>query len=392
MTPRERLLSYSVIGTLALAAGTTLVRSRVVRPMREMSQRVVELEQRRETLVNRIRQREIVIANWQKRTERTLGVSAIEAQQRFRFDVQKLLEAAGVTGFVTDPLDPYEERKGFRKGFVELPVSVRGEMTLEQLVHFLREFYRRPYVSRVTTLSLSMPASAASAARTTTPRKGAAQTTTEPRLSVLRLILTTLVLPGAPEAPSRPLDAAALNDPDELRRLDPRVLAAADLEEYDEIARTNVFKLYVEPPRVAERPPPDPRKADEPPRPPPRRDPREHADKLRLVATTSLNGEPVAWVEDERRKSEPPAQYRLNDSFDDGRLVLIHPLGVVVRVPAAAEEGRPLSIDYFYSPEKKFTERLELKSRAPSDPAAALPGEPYVPPEILHELSMAFPP
>jgi hypothetical protein len=90
---------------------------------------------------------------------------------------------------------------------------------------------------------------------------------------------------------------------------------------------------------------------------------RPDADKLRVIGTAALDGEPVVYVQNTQKLTEPPAKHHLGDKVDDGEVVLIHPTGMVVR---ATDEKRPAGrtreIDYFYPLGGTFKERERLEA------------------------------
>jgi hypothetical protein len=79
--------------------------------------------------------------------------------------------------------------------------------------------------------------------------------------------------------------------------------------------------------------------------------PREGADQKFVRVTTCLDGEPACYVYDELHKDQPPLKFCLDEDIDDGRLLLILPRGLVVRV------GQE---DYFYPLGKSFEDREKL--------------------------------
>jgi hypothetical protein len=89
---------------------------------------------------------------------------------------------------------------------------------------------------------------------------------------------------------------------------------------------------------------------------PPRQPPRPNK---KLVGTTSTNGELVAYVRNEGRRELPLERVGLNESIDDGTLVLVHPRGIVVQVEEQAGEAFAFRY-YVYRLGTPFTEREEL--------------------------------
>jgi hypothetical protein len=375
MTQRERILAVSVAGLIAVTGGVALVRARIIRPLQNKHQTLAALQAQREELLLRLRHEAEAQEGWRRKTAATLHASLFEASQLFRQDMERVLERSGLANRTVRLLSPSREAKGMREGFTALRVSATGEGTLAQVVAFLREFYERPYLTRITKLTLSTPEQIRTGARPSPrARRDAAATGDEPKISV-KFEAAALVLPELAGVPHTPLD------PNRPEREGIRPLIDVGDEKYDEIVQANLFKLYQPPPPAVvqtepnDRPPP----ADTPPRPPP---PNPY-DKMVLVATTAHEGDLVAWVRDDARPTEPPRHFRLNESVHDGRLVLVHPLGMVVRVHKAGESGAATGaaagsaiVDYFYEPGKSFKERVPLD---PVDHA-----------EIARELQLVF--
>ena len=82
-------------------------------------------------------------------------------------------------------------------------------------------------------------------------------------------------------------------------------------------------------------------------------DPRAGADQKFVRSTVGLDGEPRAYVVDKQQLDQPPTAYRLDDPIDDGKLILIHPQGIVVR-----SNGK----NYFYPLGSSFRDREELSA------------------------------
>jgi hypothetical protein len=377
MSEREKRMAILLAAVIGLALGLRLVQSQIVRPLQDKRRSLADLRARHAKLVGETARRDVVAGAWQERTGRTLSDSPTQAALLFNRDVAGLLEASGFSNVRISPHKPNEIRKGFRQGFSEISIGVNAEGTLAQVVQFLRDFYRRPYVSRMRSLVLTASAaSAASPARSSGRRAGnAAAGGEEPRLTV-SMTLDSLLLPAAKGVPFGALPPEALSDPGAIEQRDPRVLAA-ELAEYDQIAAVNVFKQYQEP--APPQPPPVVHADPTPPAPPPPRlDPRRDAQHFTLTATSGDSGDLVALVIDDRARTEPPTEHRLNEVLDGGKLVVIHPEGIVVREPPDEGAGQPIPRDWFYPLGARFSERVGLSA--------------VEHPEIVAELALALNP
>jgi len=355
LTTRERNLAIVMgvlVGSVALVAG---VRSWYIVPRAKARADLQQAYRRRENLRQIVAARARTFEGWYRWTRRTLDADPAKAEERFRTDVTHLLETAGVQELSIRPAEARRVRKGYRKGFVELPLTVACKARLGQVVGFLKALYQRPYLVRVETLRLVPPADVAAA-----PRKGRRRRNEraagEPLLTV-SMRLATLVLPRQRELEHPTLPAEALEGGEVPQPV--RWLWQDDVQVYDEIASLNVFKKY-EPPKPKPKPQPKPpavaKKPPKWPPPPPPPDPRRDADKFVLLGTASIHGVPVAYVRDTRRLVDPPEKKHLNDRLDDGTIVLIHPRGIVVRSEGPPKRGKL----YFYPIGRNFKQREPL--------------------------------
>ncbi len=343
MTQRERILAGGIVGVLGVGALLGGVRALFLEPRRAALAQLAAEERRAADLENHLNRELTVQSRWLDRVRGTLRGEANEAAIAFRDDVSALLNKHGLTAdLTTSPRGQrVEEKAEARRGFTELSLQVSVKGKLEQLVGFLRELYQRPYEKRVARITLGVEGGLAAAVD---PKKRG-KNRGEPRLN----ITMTLV---ALHLPRTAIPAAAGFDPREPGEFEPLALPQ-EPEAYDEIVRINPFKLFEPEPRVAVKPTPESAPASAPTRevavkPRPKARPDHH-----LVATVSLNGEPLAYI-DESKRTDPPAPRRLNDEVADGKLVLIHPRGVVLRV----REGDDVNY-YFYGLGASFKDRGE---------------------------------
>jgi hypothetical protein len=289
-----------------------------------------------------------------------------------------------------------------------------GLATVDELVRFLEELYRRPYPIRVRSLSVTpdesaanprtasataasgrsngsagsrdrRPGSSAGAARESEP--AAARVDRAPRSGssgadtrvTINLTATTLVVPLFK---SYKHDALG-DDPSAWPEGPPRL--ARDHNGYAAMASALQFTKWRPPPPE---PPPTPREtpvaATRPvtePRPIVRVDPRKDADKKVVVGVTSLHGQRYAYVRDDTSRAGLTERVGASEPLDDGTLLLVHPRGLVVRVlrdtatPHAEDgvEAEPsATIDYWYPLGKSFKEREEFRPDSHPEVAAEL--------------------
>ncbi len=397
MTQRERFLSILMAAAFVIVGGYTAISTQIIRPMQERHTRIDRLTKVRDDLLRQARHLQTARTNWQERTGRTLSADWREAQRVFYDDLHALGRAAGLTDLRLNPRQPRVERKGDRVDFSELTVAIDARGTLAQLTDFLQRFYRRPYYARIDSLRLIpapehlQQAQPRPAASRTPPRNNRRPGERAPAsggggasparsaddsdlVLTVTLELTTLVLPQVATAPSKPLDPNVLHDEQALALADPGRLASTPAD-YDRIPEVNIFKLYREPPPVVVTPDPPPpvARAPDTPKPPPGPPPIPWGEFV-LIGTRSLDGEAVVDVRDPRAASGPATPYVLNAEIHDGTIVLIHPIGMVVRVWNADGSGT----DWVYKLGKPFSAREVL--------------DPELHPELYHEVQIALAP
>lgn len=361
MTRRERILALCVAGTLGGVGLVKGVELAVVRPMLHTRDAIGAERVRGQKLDQRAIELADVRREWFDWTRRTLSDDRVVAQRLFREDIHRLLELHGLVNAKVTPGTFVADKNGF----VTIPLTIQVKGTLRNVVGFMTDFYNRNYLARLDRVTLSADQSVIDAVNSTRAQHRAARGGTRgagaspaaatpagpgpdgPDLNI-NMTAVTLVLPKAEAehpvvAEIGPLEEGA-------GRL-PQPAAA-----YAEIFDTHLFRPYQPPePAVVRGPTAETEPAPQPPAVVPRPPERPGADRMVLICTTSLYGRPVAYVRDERQPDQPPTQYRLDEPLDDGTLLLIHPLGLVVRVTKGGTHT-----DYFYRLGTTFAEREEL--------------------------------
>jgi len=243
--------------------------------------------------------------------------------------------------------------------------------TLQQLVNFLCDFYRRGYLARIDQINVTADdvlarggastASRVRPGRRATPGAVQTQTPTTPTVGpegpqlAISFSASALVLPLIGGIESQPHPDPLAPPPQERGRL-PRTP-----QEYSTIWQKSLFRPYQEPPRVAtSQPATAPARVAEtavpaqPPPPPPAPRPRKG-----VVAVSARSGRLEVGVRDLDRREQPLEWYGINDPIDDGTLVLVNHRGIVV----AVEEnhgGRREYVYYFYKLGSSFEERQRV--------------------------------
>ncbi|MFO0840345.1 MAG: hypothetical protein U1D55_17695 [Phycisphaerae bacterium] len=353
MSGREKSLAYGVGGVVAAFLVWQVLQVTVITPFQTLRDGIRTAQTRRVDLQDLIAANKAYKERWQSRTAMTMAREPEETQLRFLGDVASLLDQHHLVE--QRSISPRSARTDRKTGLIEVPLQVRVYGNLAGVVGFLKDFYQRPYMVRLESLSIRAEDQGNRGGR------GGARGANSDRLD-LSFVATTLCLPALSSAPHRS------PDPDQPTRTPPVIREAPA---YEPIVAINMFKKYVPPtpPPVVVKTP-ETRPTTEAPRPPPAVDPRAGADKMMLVGTTSMQGELIAFVQDMAHREQPLQSFRPNDPIDDGALVLVHPRGIVVRVEAAAavtsnESGDatppPSSVsEYFYALGTNFKERQPI--------------------------------
>ena len=362
MTRREKVLAMCVGGTLGGLVMVMLVRWVVVSPFQAVKDEIAGEQARQQRLTKALRQLDRVEMDWQTLTARTFATDAKEAERRFREDMHQLLERHGLHDPKLSPGAPIK----YKDGSMGVPLTINATGTLNKIVGFLCDFYRRGYLARLDKVritadqnvisNINSPRARGGGVRQGRPHGGpagraAAEIGPEGPELKINISAVTLVLPQVGRIPHQVL-AEVVEDPSG------RLLR--ELGEYHYIFDKNLFLPY-QPKAVAAPVTPTTTSAPvEPPKvvtpPPVVVDPRPGVDQLFVRGSTRLNGEETVYVYDEKQKADPPKLFHVDDAFDDGKLIMILPQGLVVRVEKA---GTPRA-DYFYPLGKSFRDREDV--------------------------------
>jgi hypothetical protein len=354
MTRREKVLALCVGGTLGGLALVYAVNWAVLQPFQTVRDQIAEEHRRSRNLRTAYRQVENIEDEWKKLAARTLADDPQDTQRRFLEDMQHLLALHGLRdtkvapgAFVT-----------YKDGSHGVPLTISAAGTLKEVLGFLCDFYCRDYLARLDKVRITADQGVLGDVNTNRPRVsggrpggrvpptgGRREPQYGPEGPVLKLSVSavTLVLP-----PLR-----GVNCPSESEIVE---LAGGRLQReraaYNAILDHNPFMPYQPPVAVVT---PTTQRTEPantaPTTPVVAVNPREGADQKFVRVTTCLDGEPAAYVYDEQKRDQPPDKFYLDDQIDDGRLLLILPRGLVVRV------GKE---DFFYPLGKSFQDREKL--------------------------------
>lgn len=315
MNPREKLLLAIVGGLLVVAAGYGSYRlyarksAELTRQYRYEQDKLAAAQRARENAWKAERQ-------WRETGRQTLSMDVMAAKGLFREELVKLANQSGM------PVPQQTEvilgtPRVLRKDSVTvLPYTVKAEGTLQQIVRFLFELYRQPYLVRCKTVGIE-PVMDKAASPNAPP-------TPSGRLK-LNLVVETPILPPDKKVPK--VETAPLA-PDK-RVPVPRTLMAT-AEDYNNAIKKALFERYTAPP------PPPPQRV-EPPRvvttgpgsPPPSLPPPPPDANLVLARVLSSPRSQQVVLEDPNNKSAPDKRVEVGDTLYGGTLIFIHPIGAV---------------------------------------------------------------
>ena len=329
MPQRQRILLGVLIAMFVLLAGSRTVYPRWIRPLfdvtaelasREAELRSVEAKWNRH-LKSQTEYREYVV--------RSGGTDALQVKNDLQARIVRLISDCNLTSKSITPYAPKEDR---RTRVQDLRFDVRAEGALESVIRFVARCEELPQLVCLDEIRLS-------------PASAGRRDQDEDRIALYCRL--EAVVPSA-------LDGAMVVavGPDD--QPSTWIRQTGDAETYASIWRATPFTEW----KPAPPPPPvelvhrgpEPG-TKEPPPPPPKH--REDKDTLvDLVAIYGSGDQMVHEVHTIAKRGRSRGQHRsLGDKMDGGKLVMVHPLGAVVR-----REGE----DYFYPRGLTFGESMLL--------------------------------
>ncbi|MCA9242330.1 MAG: hypothetical protein KDA32_00135 [Phycisphaerales bacterium] len=353
--PREKLLMIVAGGMVIVLGVWQVVQRGVVTPLRNMDQEITDLTSDKARLEQITGGEKQLKKAWAAMVNQTIGDDPGQAMNEFRRDINQLLEDMGIRGARVSQKG--EKRPAdYRKGFVELPIDIGFTANYDKTIEFIDALYSRQYLVKITSLDLASKVQPASKnKRKNQPERSPAG----PDLDVT-IKIEALILPDDVKGITRePIDNL------HARREEPLISE----QQFMTLRKQNIFASYVPPPPPP--PPPPTHKEPEvtqdttPPPPPPPVNRRRDADQKRLAGVSSMHGHYTAYVIDDGRLDLPPQKYAESAEFDDGRLVFVHPSGLIVQVSEPAPRRY-----YFYPLGATWADREELSADDPRQLAA----------------------
>ncbi|MCH7700428.1 MAG: hypothetical protein IID37_01955 [Planctomycetes bacterium] len=329
MPQRQKMLLSVLVAMAVLLLGGRTVYPRWIKPLFDVSQEIASSEAELQTLVGQWDRYMKAQAKYKEYVLRSGGTDAKQVKNDLLAQLNRLISECDLTSKGITPQTPKVNRKTHLQ---EFRFDVRAEGKLESVIRFLLHCEELPQLVRLAEIRLN-PAS--------TGRRGK----TEDRVALFCRL--EVVVPSAVDGTM----AVKVGPGDQPEKA---VRHQGDAEWYASIWDGQPFTEWQEPESIVSRPPrTDETRNDPPPIEPVRRDRRENKDTLvDLVAIYGDGEHMVQEVHTRPKRGRNRGQYRsLGDDMDGGKLVMVHPLGAVVR-----REGE----DYFYPRGLTFGDSMEL--------------------------------
>jgi len=347
MNRREKILAIAVASMVAVGLLWTVVKSQIIDRRQELAKGIDTARNELDKTEGILSRKERDLARWRKLSARTLGTNVERVQTRLDSELKGLIAANNLAGKATvRPRTP----RTTREGLTEMGFTVNATGRMQDVVNFLYGFYELPYLLKVRQLRLHPTGSAGS------DEVG------------FEMQVATLILPQvqAKDIGSGDDEIERLNDllqrvttapTDTTRRVKADRLAFGDEPgDYRVIVDRNIFATPPPPPKVVQRP----RNRDQrrppsrKPEPKPSNDPR---DQLVITGVLSYPGTQEVLVRNRRKRHTE--RFERGEAMDNGRLILVHPLGAVVQSGSRQT--------FFYPLGRSFAERQMLDRKLHPD-------------------------
>jgi len=229
MNPRERILAMVVGGALIVGALYGAVNYLFVKPLTDADARIADLAAEEAELDGEIQSRPIFARQWLDLTRRTFALDPVKTQDRFSADLKEIAKKHGFGDAVFTSTSGTSIGAGSGIRTVAQRIGVEGRFT--EVIAFLRDIYRTPYLCQITKLSFS-PLDA---------KQGK-------ELVKLDLTIETPVLPRVDDKKVPEVAVAELLPADPESPVPPFREHLRDDEAYRVLADRNIFLPYEPPP------------------------------------------------------------------------------------------------------------------------------------------------
>jgi len=309
MEKREKILLGAIVSLVVLGGGVkygpSMLATVTGSSLDAKEKQLAKLQEKNEKKFSSI------VQAYKRLGKKALGRSPEAARLRLDAEMKKLADAAKLANPQYSPKKPAKVK---RKDYWIVPYSISADATFEQAVSFITLFYERPYLMRITNYSL-------------TPTGGK-----DRKLVRFLVDVDTMVLPelGLKFDGANPLDAYPLapTEPEEWDGY--KGYSKENLLAYADIWKSDLFGPYKAPPPPPVNHNPRPRQNNTP-RIPPVPVVKQDPTRAETVLTGIAGSDDVREVITEHNKTKERKYYRAGEKLDGGEIVLVHPLGAVVR-------------------------------------------------------------
>lgn len=153
MNPRERILAIVIGGALAVAALYSAANFLFIKPLTGSDAKIADLAAEEAELDGEIRSREIYAAQWLAFVGQTFAFDPTKTQDRFSADLKEIAKRHGFGNATFASTSGTSVGAGSGIRTVAQRIGVEGQFA--EVIAFLREVYRTPYLCQITRLSLS---------------------------------------------------------------------------------------------------------------------------------------------------------------------------------------------------------------------------------------------
>ncbi|MCK4658012.1 MAG: hypothetical protein KAV82_00690 [Phycisphaerae bacterium] len=307
MNQHEKTLVTVIVVVAVVALGVKVVYPKWVAPMFEFEAEILQRQDALFDLESDLSEVETAREKYREYVDRTGGTDEKAVGDMFTSTLNELLDRCRLKERQVSPKSSSKDRK---TGLVTLSYSIRGKGSLQQAVLFLKNFYELPYISRFKNVKLTPQ-------KTRKRGKNNGEETLQVALTggIDVLVPPTFFRSKAYEGDQPPR------------------LVKYRTEEYASIWEKEPFTRPVkqkEPVVIAEKPKEEV-KPPPPPPPPVDKGPVWAGDPQRnqKIITSCLQA--IGKVQVVHRKNKKREYVAVGEDLDGGKLLMVHPFGVLVR-------------------------------------------------------------
>jgi hypothetical protein len=323
MNPREKKLLI-IVGVLVVLGGGYKIKQAYTAKLQTLDKQITRQESRLEEVQAEKRKANEAVVTWMKFGRETLSTDVNQARIELRDELNEISKRAGLRN-----IDASVSEHSSLAGGKLLKGEVTAQGSLDQVLRFLFDVHRQPYMVRCTDLDLDPVQPERGRRNRPGPRRG-------PVLLEMDVDLETPVLPDTKRVKKKRLKTADLEQQRNQREYHDERLMLASAADYGQSITEELFKPYSPPPPPPPKPDPKPKPTDPKPQPRPEPPPPPPADRMMTLGRMlSWPGGRQAVLEQSGR---PDKRVEIGEEMYGGTLIYIHPKGAVT----LQEDGKRL--------------------------------------------------